>query len=171
MPRSPIARRKLRPAISSPTTPARRTSAPRVRVLTPTLVAPPGTIRSSLNSRMSTGASREMRAGLPIRYSSATISPITRTRLPRKLPISERKRKLVRLEVEISSVMFFATSQDNPDNETRYSQHTLPAPGFTIEAIHPLYTHTLHKFWCAPLTSRDEIEGSADTHSNRDWHA
>src|SRR5258706_9788016 len=120
---------------------------------------------------MSTGASREMRAGLPIRYSSATISPMTRTRLPPKLSISERKRKVVRLEVEVSSVIFFVTSQDNLDNEAWYSQHTPPAPGFTIEAIHPLYTHTLHDFWRTPLTSRDEIEGSADTYCNRDRQA
>src|SRR5437764_7588773 len=121
-----MARRRRRPGRSSPTTPARKTCAPKVQVLTATLLAPPGTVRSSLNSRINTGASREIRAGLPIRYSSATISPITSTRLPLKLPVSERKREVVRLVVEVSSVIVLAPSQQDPYSEEWKSQQPLP---------------------------------------------
>ena len=43
------------------------------------LAAPPNRTSRSVNRRMSTGASREMRAGLPIRYSSMIRSPTTMT--------------------------------------------------------------------------------------------
>src|SRR5438876_9200793 len=140
MPSSLMARRKLWPGISSPTTPARNTSAPKVQALTATLVAPPGTIRSSLNSRIKIGASRAMRVGLPIRYSSATMSPMTRTRLPLKSLMSERKRELVRPGSDRSSVMILPSPQNHSHCKARQSQHTPPAPWFTIEPVEPFQT-------------------------------
>src|SRR5258706_6262743 len=51
---------------SSATTPARKTSAPSVRALTPGLVGPQGTVNWSAWSRMRPGPSREMRMGVPV---------------------------------------------------------------------------------------------------------
>src|SRR5947209_9640766 len=167
MPNWLMARRKLWPGISSPTTPARKTSAPKVQALTATLVAPPGTIRSSLNSRIKTGASRAMRVGLPIRYSSATMSPMTRTRLPLKLLMSERKRVLVRPGSDRSSVIILPSPQNHPHCKVRQSQHTPPAPRLTIESVEPFQTHLAQKYRCSLLASREKVVGTTNPYCHR----
>src|SRR5216683_7224439 len=72
------------PASSRPTTPTGVATAPRARTLSVALAAPPSRTSRSVKRRMRTGASREMRAGLPKRYSSAMRSPTTAMRLPGK---------------------------------------------------------------------------------------
>src|SRR5579883_1906293 len=156
IPRSAIALRKRRPGRSSPTTPESSTSAPSVRALTATLVAPPGTVRSSLRSRISTGASREMRLGLPIRYSSATISPITRMRLPAKLEISACTRSLAIRRCALAA-MLRASFHDHPEREARQGEHAPPAPRLAIETIEPLDAEALHQAGRALLAARNKV--------------
>src|SRR3990172_3450075 len=70
------------PAASAPTTPTGITRAPRPWTLWDALAAPPSLTSREEKRRISTGASREIREGLPKMYSSAIRSPTTRTVLP-----------------------------------------------------------------------------------------
>src|SRR5579884_4276382 len=100
-----------RPDGSSPTTPARWTSAPRVRALYPGFVAPPGRVWRDRSRRMGMGASREMRpVGSPNQYSSATMSPSTSSFLPGK-PSSRPRRRCLSIGITLGRVL--AAGQEN----------------------------------------------------------
>src|SRR5437762_2170972 len=103
-----------------------------------------------------------MRVGLPIRYSSATMSPMTRTRLPLKSLMSERNRELVRPGSDRSSVMILPSPKNHPHCKARQSQHTPPAPWLTIEPVEPFQAHLAQKHRRSLLTSREKVVGAAN---------
>ena len=79
------------PGWSSPTNPRTSTWAPRATRLLTTLPAPPSVRVSRSTSTTATGASGEMRATRPQRYSSSMKSPATKTRRAEKPERSRRR--------------------------------------------------------------------------------
>src|SRR5579864_2548082 len=123
-------------------------------------------MRSSCSSRMSTGASREIRVGRPIKYSSATMSPMTSTRLPLNPSMSARRRVVAGVGMGVSSIMGGASFQYDLYCKIWECQHTPPAPGFAIKAVEPFQPQFLHTLWCTLLSTRQEIKCTPDSHCN-----
>src|SRR5579883_774377 len=115
---------------------------------------------------MSTGASREIRLGLPIRYSSATMSPMTRMRLPANVETRAWTRSLAMRRCALVA-MLSASFHDHSEREARQGKHTPPAPWLAIQTIEPLDAEALHQAGRALLASRNKVIRASNADGQR----
>src|SRR6266705_3058654 len=93
------------------------------------LPAPPGAFEDHRRPCAGAGQADHRRLGLPIMYSSATMSPITKTRFPANLSIIVCSCfTAIGKSTAIASLVLPSPEEDT-DHKSWYRQHAFPSPG------------------------------------------